>query len=52
MTFRAIALAPLLLLVTLAGLADAATPVPWAKQAFVEAQNAGEPLVVFVHASW
>ena len=52
MTFRAIALALLLLLTAFAGLADAVGPVPWAKQAFVEAQQDGEPIVVFVHASW
>lgn len=33
-------------------LAAAAAPTPYRKQAFAEAQTAGHPIVVFVHATW
>lgn len=33
-------------------LGHAAPIAPYSKQAFTEAQNAGKPIVVFVHASW
>jgi len=33
-------------------LAGAAPMAPYSKAAFVEAQNAGKPVVVFVHATW
>jgi hypothetical protein len=50
--FRALVLIVSSLVPILAVVADAATPVPWTKQAFADAQKAGEPIVVFVHASW
>jgi hypothetical protein len=35
----------------LTALAHAAPIAPYSKQAFVDAQNAGKPIVVFVHAA-
>ena len=32
--------------------AGAAPMTPYSKASFVDAQNAGKPIVVFVHASW
>ena len=52
MKFRAIALGLAFVLVQFALVAEAAAPEPWAKPAFQAAQKAGEPIVVFVHASW
>jgi thiol-disulfide isomerase/thioredoxin len=46
----------LLVLVLMAGLwpvwAGAASLTPYSPQAFAEAQTAGKPIVVFVHAAW
>jgi thiol-disulfide isomerase/thioredoxin len=47
--------APLVLMTVLGLLpspAAAAPPTAYSKQAFVDAQNAGRSIVVFVHASW
>lgn len=33
-------------------LAGAAPMVPFSKTSFADAQNAGKPVVVFVHATW
>ena len=52
MRFRATALALIFLLPVIAGIAEGAAPTPFAKQAFADAQKAGEPIVVFVHATW
>ena len=46
-------LVALLLALTLGVIAAHAAPTtPYSKQAFVEAQNADKPIVVYVHAAW
>ena len=49
---RPIALALLVALAPLATPAAAAPMLPFSAQAFADAQSAGKPIVVFVHAGW
>jgi thioredoxin 1 len=47
-----IVFALMMALVLLPAPSPAAPMTTYSKQAFVDAQNAGKPIVVFVHASW
>jgi thiol-disulfide isomerase/thioredoxin len=49
---RALAASLALAFLLLPALGSAAPMVPYSKQAFAEAQKAGKPIVVFVHAIW
>jgi thiol:disulfide interchange protein len=48
----AVALSLTIALFLLPAASPAAPMAPYSKQAFADAQNAGKPIVVFVHAGW